>query len=760
MNTVTGFILTRQWRDTPNGLELVFWLSTNEGPVKIIVNDQEPVFFVESKIDISGPFHKSTLALKTLNHDPVSAVYFGKQRTLQDEREKLNNSGITLYESDIKPDDRYLMERFIFSTAQIQGHFKKKGSFQETYNPVAGTANYTPELKVLSIDIETQGLSGKLYSIAAYGEDDAKVFLNGHDLHTETTDSYNGEKAVLNAFFSWLNSYDPDVLIGWNVVDFDLDYIEKRCKSLSIPFATGRGGENASLIRPQSSRQNTLSRIPGRIVLDGIQLLRLGFWNFERFSLEYVARELLGIGKKISNPSDRVDEINRMYAEAPEKLAEYNLEDCRLVSEIFKKADLLNFAMARSKLTGLAMDRYGGSVAAFDFQYLPKLHREGFVGYDVGHNKNPVTSPGGYVMDSQPGLYKNVLVLDFKSLYPSIIQTFCIDPLGLHLEEDEPVPGFKGADFSRDTHILPGLIEQLWKERDKAKKEDNRSLQLAIKIIMNSFYGVLGSSGCRFYDPKLASSITLRGHELITRSKDFIEEQGYPIIYGDTDSVFVHVKNSRPDEARIVGENLATGLNQWWKDNLRSELRLDSSLEIEFETLYTQFFMPTIRGSQKGSKKRYAGLALKESGEELLEIKGLEAVRSDWTPLARSFQLEVIQRVFEGADVEEYVRNTAEELINKEHDPELVYRKRLRKPLEEYVKNIPPHAQAAMQLDNPGRWIEYYITVNGPEPIEKHRSPLDYAHYLTRQLAPAADPILGCLGLNFDKITGNQLEMF
>jgi DNA polymerase-2 len=652
------------------------------------------------------------------------------------------------------------MERFIFSTAQLQGNIQSRQNYREAINPTASPADYSPKLNVLSIDIETEGLDGKLYSIAAYGERDSKVFLNGHQLQTETTESFDGEKELVKAFFSWVNKYDPDVLIGWNVVDFDLDYLEKKCRALSIPFSLGRGGEAASLIRPQSSRQSTLARIPGRIVLDGIQLLRLGFWNFERFSLEYVSRELLGIGKKITNPMDRVDEINRMYLEDPEKLAAYNLEDCRLVWEIFLKADLLNFAIARSKLTGLAMDRYGGSVAAFDFQYLPKLHRAGFVGPDVGQNTNPITSPGGYVMDSQPGLYTNVLVLDFKSLYPSIIQTFCIDPLGLHLNDENALPGFKGGNFSRDTHILPGLIQQLWKEREKAKQNDNRSLQLAIKIIMNSFYGVLGSSGCRFYDPKLASSITLRGHELITRSKEFIETKGYPVIYGDTDSVFVHVRNATSAEASIIGGELASELNEWWKETLQKELQIESSLEIEFETLYSQFFMPTIRGSQKGSKKRYAGLAHKESGEEVLEIKGLEAVRSDWTPLARIFQQEVIQRVFAGDDIKEYIQKITDEVVNKEHDSELLYRKRLRKPIDEYIKNVPPHAQAAKQLQNPGRWIEYYITINGPEPIEKLQSPLDYSHYLTRQLAPAVDPILGCLNMNFEKITGKQLEMF
>jgi len=193
----------------------------------------------------------------------------------------------------------------------------------------------------------------------------------------------------------------------------------------------------------------------------------------------------------------------------------------------------------------LVIDRQGGSSAAFDNLYLPRLHRQGFVAPDIGSQKNKQESPGGYVMDSQPGLYENVLVLDFKSLYPSIIRTFKIDPLGLskglknQQNSDTTIPGFLEAQFSRSDHILPDLVTQLWKDRDEAKKHHNKPLSQAIKIIMNSFYGVLGSSGCRFFNPQLASSITMRGHEIIQASRELIEKEGYNVIYGDTDSVFV-----------------------------------------------------------------------------------------------------------------------------------------------------------------------------------------------------------------------------
>jgi DNA polymerase II len=545
------------------------------------------------------------------------------------------------------------------------------------------------------------------------------------------------------------------------VVGFDLTFLDRKCKEWNVPFRLGRGGATAAVLPPLSARQQAMARIPGRVVLDGIALLRLGFWNFERFSLEVVARDLLGRGKDIKDPGSRLYEIRRMFREDPDALARYNLEDCRLVLDVFAKADLIRFAVERSKLTGLPMDRYGGSVAAFDYLYLPRLHREGAVAPDVGSITNPVESPGGYVMDSKPGLYDNVLVLDFKSLYPSIIRTFKIDPLGLAQPGADPVPGFVGATFNREKSILPDLIASLWASRDEAKRQKNQALQLAIKIIMNSFYGVLGSTGCRFFNPKLASSITKRGHELLTRSKDFIEQQGYGVIYGDTDSLFVLIgPDKNEEECGRIGRELADFLNEWWTDNLRNEFQIQSHLEIEFETHYIRFFMPTIRGSEVGSKKRYAGYVRNAAGEHAMMFKGLESVRTDWTPLAREFQQELYRRIFFKEPYEDYMRTLVEEMLSGAHDDALVYRKRIRRKLDDYTKNVPPHVQAARKLEKVGKWVEYVITINGPEPIQKIESPLDYAHYLDRQLAPVADTILHLFNTSFESITGKQMDLF
>jgi DNA polymerase-2 len=395
------------------------------------------------------------------------------------------------------------------------------------------------------------------------------------------------------------------------------------------------------------------------VVLDGIDTLRSATYNFASFALESVARELLGRGKLIhdkthSDPLYKAKEIKRQFQQEKETLAAYNLEDCQLVWDIFEKTELVGFSIERARLTGLEMDRAGGSVAAFDNLYLPRLHRKGYIAPNIGDYQGDLSAPGGYVMDSTPGLRDSVLVLDYKSLYPSIIRTFRVDPYARiaakRAAPQDVVPGYDGASFHKHDHILPQIIESLWAARDEAKRDGNAALSQAIKIIMNSFYGVLGTSGCRLHDSRLTSSITKRGHDIIIQTVKLIEAEGYEVIYGDTDSVFVSLNGARDNLAAAdIGNHLVATINRYWCDHLLEEYAIESCLEMEFETHFRQFFMPTMRGSEQGSKKRYAGLIDDEQGNRKIVYKGLETVRTDWTELAREFQQTLYRLIFAGS---------------------------------------------------------------------------------------------------------------
>ena len=714
--------------------------------------------------------------LTTLRGEPVDAVYFRSQRRLVDERRRLEDAGQTTLEADVKPADRFLMERFVTGAMRIEGEPRASRGVLHFDNPRIKAGECDVALSMVALDLETRGLDGPIIAAALASRDREAVIVHGEPpprwrgvLPREAVRFVRDERALLVALFEEIARADPDVISGWNVVEFDLAVLEARARAAGLPFAIGRAGERARVIAGATSSQPSVARVPGRVVLDGVATLRSATHTFDRFTLEHVSRELLGRGKEIRHTHDPVAEILRMHAEDVESLALYNLEDCRLVLDIFAEADLLAFAMERARLTGLAMDRQGGSVAAFDHLYLPRLHRRGRVAPDVWRGPDVTASPGGHVLDSVPGLYRDVLSFDFRSLYPSIIRTFRIDPLGMAVPGDDPVAGEDGASFAREGAILPELIETLHDARSAAMESGNKALSRAIKILMNSFYGVLGTPGCRFFDPRLPTSITRKGHAIIERARVYFEEQGLPVIYGDTDSLFVHVQGGAGEEALGArGHALAEGLTRQLAEEIAREHRVESRLELRFESHYLRFLMPTTRGSERGSKKRYAGLVRRADGAPELVVRGLEAVRRDWTPLARRVQLELLRRVLTDTPYEDWLREIVRDVSSGALDHELVYRKRLRRELDDYAggrsSGGAQHVQAARMLaddDGPARReIEYVMTTRGPEPIEKRAAPIDHGHYIDKQLAPACDVVLPFVGTSFARVAGAQTSLF
>jgi DNA polymerase II len=782
-----GFILTRHWRDTPTHTEVEFWLATDDGPRQIRLRAQESVCFIareqaqraQAVLNKEPRIKSRALELTDFQRRPVLGIYCQQYRQLLGLVKRLRNAGVDVYEPDVLPPDRYMMERFITAPVLFRGEPDETGLLRD--GEMKPDSAYRPALRLVSLDIETSA-NGELYSIALEGCGERQVYMlgpaNGDDRQIDFRLDYCATRAaLLECLNDWMARHDPDAIIGWNLVQFDLRILRAHAQQLGVPLRLGRGGSELEWREHGQTQNHFFASAPGRLVIDGIEALRSATWSFPSFSLEYVARELLGVGKAIDNPYQRMDEIQRRFDEDKPALARYNLKDCELVTRIFEKTELLSFLLERATVTGLQADRSGGSVAAFTHLYLPRMHRLGYVAPNLGDVAGQ-PSPGGFVMDSRPGIYDSVLVLDYKSLYPSIIRTFLIDPVGLiegmrEPGDDESVPGFLGARFSRTAHCLPAIVRQVWEERESAKRHNNKPLSQALKIIMNSFYGVLGSTGCRFFDPRLASSITMRGHEIMHRTRELIEAEGYDVIYGDTDSTFVWLKGPHAeDEAIRKGRALVEHINGWWKQHLKGRFGLESALELQYERHYRRFLMPTVRGMEEGSKKRYAGVSLAADGRDELVFKGLETVRTDWTPLAQEFQRELYGLVFNRQPYADYIRDYVRRTLAGEFDDKLVYRKRLRRPLGEYERNVGPHVRAARRADEfnrekgrplqyqNGGWISYVMTSGGPEPLETLQSPIDYGFYLSRQLQPVADAILAFLNDDFETVTSGQGSLF
>ena len=785
MDLQQGFVLTRHWRDTPAGTQVSFWLATDQGPRLIRLPVQSSVIFIPEAhrkpldwlLKDERDIELRPLELCDFHHRKVLGLYTRQHRQLMDLEKRLRAAGVDVYEGDVRPPERYMMERFITAPVWFDGTPDASGALLEAQMKPA--PDYRPPLKLVSLDIETTA-QGDLYSIALEGCGERQVYMLGPPNKSDAVDfklDYCDTRGqLLERLNQWLATHDPDAIIGWNVVQFDLRVLHEHAQRLNVPLLLGRGEEPMTW-REHGSRNHYFAAAAGRLIIDGIEALRSATWSFESFSLENVAQTLLGEGKDISTPYQRMDEINRMFAEDKPALARYNLKDCELVTRIFAKTELLKFLLERASVTGLPADRNGGSVAAFTHLYMPLMHRQGFVAPNLG-DKPPQASPGGFVMDSRPGLYESVLVLDYKSLYPSIIRSFLIDPVGLieglkHPDDSDSVEGFRGARFSRTRHCLPAIVARVSEGREEAKREHNAPLSQALKIIMNAFYGVLGSSGCRFFDTRLASSITMRGHQIMRQTRELVEAQGYEVIYGDTDSTFVWLGSAHSqDDASRIGQALVKHVNTWWREHLHSAFGLQSALELQYETHFSRFLMPTIRGAEEGSKKRYAGLVVHADGSEEMIYKGLETVRSDWSPLARRFQQELYQRIFHRQPHQDYIRDYVRRTLSGEFDELLIYRKRLRRQLDDYERNVPPHVRAARLADEyndrlgrprqyqRGGWIRYVISVNGPEPLEVRQAPIDYDHYVTRQLQPVADAILPFVSDDFSTLVGGQMGLF
>lgn len=748
-----GFILSRQQYNQHGKLQLCYWLKTEQGAVKVMVEGEQAIFFIRESdaaraqallAQHAVPTEYKPVALKHYDDEQMLGCYFDSSADLYRAKEALSGL-VSLYEDDVRHCDRFLMERYIRGSVWVQGYAQRKDNYTVIKQAkLKQHNNYKPTLKMLSLDIECDG-NGVLFSVGLLTEQDEYVIMIGEP---QVGPGYiiwvEDELALLQQLMQMMKQLDPDVIIGWNIIEFDCVVLAERAKALNVPLILGRDDQEMHIYSGNYVRV----LISGRVVIDGIDTLKNATYHFPSFRLSEVANSVLGESKLLEQ-DDRLSEIVRQFNEDKRSLAAYNLQDCKLVLRIFNTLSLLDFAIVRTQLTGLELERMGGSVAAFTNLYLPLLHRSGYVAPNLGEHKQTFESPGGYVMDSKPGLYKNVLVLDFKSLYPSIIRTFHIDPLALIKglqNTSNALEGFHGAYFSKTDHHLPELVAQLAQARQEAKAAGDKMLSQAIKIIMNSLYGVLGSKGCRFSDPRLSSSITLRGHEIMQQTKAWLEVRGYEVIYGDTDSTFVKLADSlSAKECQEIGQQLEVQVNELWSSFCEQQFGIKSYLEIEFETHYSPFFMPTIRGQEMGSKKRYVGQVYR-NGEPQLVFKGMETVRSDWTDIAKRFQQELIKALFNEQDTNAITQKYIDLIYSQEEEEALIYVKRLGKPVEQYTKNIPPHVRAAKEAIESGLIsqgkrgvrVHYYMTISGPKLWQKSATMqnIDYDHYIQKQIFP------------------------
>ncbi len=693
-------------------------------------------------------------------------------------RDRLEAQDVRTFEADVRFATRYLIDRDIRGGCAISGAWTAGEHISRIYDdPVLQPAQVRMAPSVLSFDIETDMEAKRLLAIALYGRfgageatytvDEVLVVDRAGRAMPERAIGFADEKQALTAFVARVRELDPDVLTGWNVVDFDLNVLARIAKRLRVPLHLGRD-EGGVRVRPaQGYFGSGQASIPGRVVLDGMDLVRGAYQRFDDYSLDGVASAVLGEGKvalgSTGPESNRARAILARYQDDLPTFAAYARTDARLALEIVEELGLVTLATARSQLTGMTPDRVAASIASFDFLYLSALRKRRVVAPSVRSSDADVSrrhQAGGHVFEPVVGLHDNVWVFDFKSLYPSVIRTFNIDPLGYLGREagsrgEDVVRLREDAAFSRGEAILPAILDRLFPQREAAKRAGDATASQAVKILMNSFYGVLGTPACRFHNVAIANAITGMGRRLLLWAKDWFEQRGWRVLYGDTDSVFV-LSGMALEAAREGGPRLAGELNEAVATYIDREWGVASRLEMEFEKLYAKLFLPSVRHGGGGARKRYAGMI---DGESEVDFVGMEVVRRDWTDLAKDVQRELYARLFADEPVAEYLEGVAKALRNGDLDEKLIYRKGLRKRPTEYTANTPPHVAAARKSSESGRVIAYLMTTDGPEPLDAVRHEPDREHYLDKQVRPVAAPVLAALGLEFDRVVGDDKQM-
>ncbi|WP_214021692.1 DNA-directed DNA polymerase [Methanoculleus sp.] len=473
--------------------------------------------------------------------------------------------------------------------------------------------------------------------------------LSLHEQHRVVR--YPDEVSMLRGLIAYVRERDPDILSGWNFVEFDIPYILKRMATL------GLRGEDLARLPGQTER----NAVRGRAVFDLLSAYRkMHQAQKESYRLDAIAGEELGVTKVRYSGT-----ITSLWRSDPARLVEYNCRDVELCVGIDKKNSIIEFYREIARYVGCPLDRTLNSSNVIDIYVLRKASGK-FVLPSKGLAAGDEFE-GATVFEPATGLRENVVVLDLKSLYPMAMMTINASPETKNPDGELRAPN--GIRFSREPDGLTrSILAELLDERDERKHLRNRYAfgspeyvlydlqQNVLKVIMNSYYGVSGYTRFRLYDREIGSAVTSVGRAIIRHTRDIITGLGYQVLYGDTDSCMVQVPPGDLEETIARARAIEARLNASYGDFARTELGADTHyFSIKFEKVYRRFF-------QAGKKKRYAGHLVWKEGEDVdeVDVVGFEIRRSDSPQITREVQRAVIEMILRGdafADVQAYLRD-------------------------------------------------------------------------------------------------------
>ncbi|MEM5812280.1 MAG: DNA-directed DNA polymerase [Candidatus Aenigmatarchaeota archaeon] len=721
-------------------------------------------------------------------------------------REKLKEAGIKTYEADILFKYRFMND---FGLNGL-GWITVVGEPTKTNTVIADSCIKITEMRQVKIDgdaplrymaIDIECVPLKRGNVPDPSTDPVVIIalyfnpeLKGKESLVLTTRpdgdvlSFDSESEMLNEFVKIVYEYDPDIITGYNINNFDIPYLLERMRRNKIPTILGRCNQKHVSAKKIMARQKIY--ITGRIVLDSYEIVKKDF-SLVRYGLDYVAETLLNQKKE----DVRHSEIEKLWGgnhDDFKRLVFYAKNDARLAMELVIKLNLIDKYVALSKVSGtLLQDTLdSGETTRIENFLIREFNKKGFIlpckpePSDVGKREAAMGKElkGGYVLEPDKKLHSYVAVFDFKSMYPSIIRTYNICPTtilkGVEMENSIESPfGTKFAPKEVRSGIIPAILEELMERRQSVKKklkgikdaERKRLLnaeQWALKIMANAFYGHMGYARARIYDLDIANTITYSGRYIIQKTKRIIESEfRYDVVYGDTDSVFVKVKEEDMEEIRKIGENIAKYVTK----------NLPGVMELQFEKVFKRFLPLT--------KKRYMAWCFEpvaDGWEEKIEMKGIETVRRDWCGLVSETTKNVIEIILKKDDTKaavKYFRSVINDLLNRKIPVQkLIITKTMTKQPKTYL-GMQPHIELVKKLQSrspaevPGIGDRIgYVIVKGTGLLSKRaEDPLyvmekglepDAQYYIENQLLPPLERIFGVLGYSKSELLGNGKQMF
>jgi DNA polymerase I len=666
------------------------------------------------------------------------------------------------------------------------------------------------KFKHLSLDIEIISSEGGLpdaekdpiilISFNFYPEYNGKktLVLSAKKVNSCGSDilSFSNEKEMLEKFLKIIDDYDPDIILGYNINNFDLPYIETRLRKNNLPRTIGRCKQKSINSRKFANKSRT--NVTGRIVVDVYDLIKEAtikfglFKGLKRYGLGDVSRLVLGEDKIDIVHSEMKSHWNDNGSRL-KKLLDYSRKDAELPMKILLKEHMLDKFFELSKVSGVLLQDAidGGESMRIENLLLREFNKKNFVmpckpaPEEISRRnlkRRTEGLKGAFVLSPDVGFHnKCVVYLDFLSMYPSIIRSFNICPTTLipsgDIEKEylETPNGSKFIQPKIREGIVPQIVKYLLETRTKIKNEMEKekdperkrylyAKQYAFKTVANAFYGHLGYIRAKLYVVDIANAITGTGRNIIQRTKEIVEtKSNYKVIYADTDSVMVGLKTDDVKEAFKIGKDLVNLINEGIHHIL------DMKIESVFKTLLIL------------SKKRYACWNFEsiEDSQGSIVTKGIETVRRDWCDLVSETLQEVIPTILKEQDVKKAiktVRDKVEKIKTGEMGLEkLVITKSVSKTLKSY-KGIQPHVELVKKMKErdpasaPGVGDRVsFVIIKGSEMIskrtedptyaEKHNLKPDPKYYIESQLLPPLERVFEALGVNRSDLMGEGKQM-